>query len=85
MTLCPPPTKASGCTSDTVSRFCVPIIISLLTIFFLTCKVYPLGSLVNIGGPNKIVETDESKFGRLKYQRGHAVKGQWVLGSVAVR
>jgi transposase-like protein len=37
---------------------------------------------VKIDGPNKTVEIDESKFGRLKYHRGHPVKGQWVFGGV---
>ena len=35
-----------------------------------------------IGGPNKTVEIDDSKFGRCKYNRGNAVKGQWVFGDV---
>jgi transposase-like protein len=35
-----------------------------------------------IGGPNKTVEIDKSKFGRRKYHRGHPVKGQWVFGGV---
>jgi hypothetical protein len=35
-----------------------------------------------IDGPNKILEIDESKFGRRKYNRGHPVKGQWVFGGV---
>lgn len=35
-----------------------------------------------IGGPGKIVEIDESKFGKRKYHRGHAVEGQWVFGGV---
>ena len=35
----------------------------------------------NIGG-NMIVEADESKFGRRKYNRGHRVEGVWVLGVV---
>jgi hypothetical protein len=40
------------------------------------------GSSQKIGGPNKIVEIDESKIGRRKYNRGHPVQGQWVFGSV---
>ena len=33
-----------------------------------------------IGGENRIVEIDESKFGKRKYHRGKRVEGQWVLG-----
>jgi transposase-like protein len=35
-----------------------------------------------IGGRNKTIEIDESKFGRRKYGRGHPVKEQWVFGGV---
>jgi transposase-like protein len=35
-----------------------------------------------IGGPNKIFEIDESKFGRRKYNRDHLVMGQWVFGGI---
>lgn len=37
---------------------------------------------VPVGGPGKIVEIDESKFGRRKYHRGHRVEGQWVFGGI---
>ena len=33
-----------------------------------------------IGGNGIEVEIDESKFGKRKYQKGHAVEGQWVFG-----
>ncbi|XP_015377233.1 PREDICTED: uncharacterized protein LOC107171498 [Diuraphis noxia] len=35
-----------------------------------------------IGGVDKIVEIDESKFGKRKYHRGHRVEGQWLFGGV---
>ncbi|GFS54292.1 DDE_Tnp_IS1595 domain-containing protein [Trichonephila clavipes] len=35
-----------------------------------------------IGGKDCIVEIDESKFGKRKYNRGHLVEGQWVFGGV---
>jgi hypothetical protein len=44
--------------------------------------VFLEGCSVKIGGPNKTVEIDESKFGKRKYHRGHPFKGQWVFGGV---
>ena len=35
-----------------------------------------------IGGPNIIVEIDESKLGKRKYNRGHRIEGIWVAGGV---
>ena len=35
-----------------------------------------------IGGPGKIVQIDESKFGKRKCHRGHRVEGQWVFGGI---
>ena len=35
-----------------------------------------------IGGIGKVVEIDESKFGRRKYYRGHRVEGQWIFGGI---
>ena len=35
-----------------------------------------------IGGPGEIVEIDDSKFGKRKYNRGRRVMGKWVLGGI---
>src|SRR5580692_4738300 len=37
---------------------------------------------VTIGGEGIIVEIDETKLGKRKYNRGHRVDGVWVLGGV---
>lgn len=37
---------------------------------------------VQLGGPDKTVEIDESKFGKRKHYRGHRVDGVWVFGGV---
>jgi len=35
-----------------------------------------------IGGEGVIVEIDESKFGKRKYNRGHHIEGVWVIGGI---
>ena len=37
-----------------------------------------------IGGEGCMVEVDEAKFGKRKYQRGRLVEGQWVLGGICL-
>jgi hypothetical protein len=38
------------------------------------------GARIKIGGPGHIVEIDECKFGKRKYDRGRRVLGKWILG-----
>ena len=59
------------------------------SIFEICDKLRSLGGLDlylnkfdKIGGNNAIVEIDESKFGKRKYNRGHRVEGVWVVGAV---
>ena len=35
-----------------------------------------------IGGPGRIVQIDETKFGKRKHHRGHRVEGNWVFGGI---
>jgi len=35
-----------------------------------------------IGGPGRVVEVDESKFGKRKFSRGKKVDGVWVFGGI---
>ena len=44
--------------------------------------VYLEGSSEKLGGFNRTIEIDESKFGERKYHRGQPVNGQWVFGGV---
>ena len=37
---------------------------------------------LKIGGPNIIVEIDESKLAKRKYNRAHRVEGVWVVGGI---
>lgn len=46
----------------------------------LTCMSEEI--LGQIGGKDIVVEIDESKFGKRKYNRGHRVIGTWVVGLV---
>jgi transposase-like protein len=46
------------------------------------CEVNYLECKEKVGGPDKRVQIDESKFGKRKYHRGHRVEGQWVFGGI---
>ena len=45
------------------------------------CKVTVFVRWERLGGPEKVVQIDESKIGKRKYHRGH-VEGQWVFGGI---
>ena len=65
-----------------VSRISKKTIINILFKFekYLEPRFY--NQIKPIGGENIIVEIDESKFGKVKYHRGHRVDGVWVFGMV---
>ena len=46
------------------------------------CEITMFDSSQKIGGEGKIVQIDESKFGKRKYHQGHHVEGQWVFGGI---
>lgn len=47
-----------------------------------TLKEWAMHVMVAIGGPGKVVEIDESKLEKRKYNVGHAVEGQCVFGGI---
>ena len=46
------------------------------------CEVTFMEESESVGGEGKVVQIDESQFGKRKYHRGHHVEGQWVFGGI---
>ena len=46
------------------------------------CEITLLENSARFGGEGKIVQLDESKFGKGKSHRGYHVEGQWVFGGI---
>lgn len=66
----------TGHGSDTINR--------IFKLFRKAIALQVEQSEIKIGGPNVIVQLDESKFGKRKYHRGHRVEGVWVFGGVEI-
>ncbi len=49
---------------------------------FILEKIY--NNSGQIGGPGRIVQLDETKFGKRKYNRGKRVEGSWILGMIEI-
>lgn len=47
------------------------------------CLVSLIDTSEKIGGPGKIVEIDECKMGKRKYNRGRIIDGQWIFRGIA--
>ena len=46
------------------------------------CEIIIMEESKPIGGPEKVMQIDESKIGKRKYHHGHRVEGQWVFGEI---
>ena len=46
------------------------------------CEISLMEDSQSIGGEGKVVQIDESKFGKRKYHCRHHVEGQWVFGRI---
>jgi transposase-like protein len=64
-------TGHSSCTVSWIIRFCWELV---------TRNLLEEDNI--LGGDGIVVEVDKSKFGKLKYGRGHLIKGAWVLWGV---
>ncbi|KAK4290150.1 hypothetical protein Pmani_036937 [Petrolisthes manimaculis] len=55
---------------------------SVVSDMFVYIFTWSLKRQGKIGGKDMIVEIDESKFGKRKYNVGRIVEGQWVFGGI---
>lgn len=44
------------------------------------CINWSVRTSVQLGGPGTVVEIDEAKFGKRKFNRGRRIEGQWIFG-----
>ena len=60
----------------------VRVTIDWFNFFRDVCGQHFVNHPIEIGGPGTVVEIDESKFGKRKYNRGRMVDGHWVFGGI---
>ncbi|XP_071576488.1 uncharacterized protein [Temnothorax nylanderi] len=51
-----------------------------VTTVWLVCIYWAEKNSTKLGGPNIIVEIDEAKIGKRKYNRGRIIEGKWIFG-----
>jgi len=67
---------ATGLSSKTITNWCD----NLRQAIELDMQNLQMDNDYKVGGDDIIVEIDESKFGKRKYNRGHHVEGVWAFG-----
>ncbi|XP_071575579.1 uncharacterized protein [Temnothorax nylanderi] len=72
-----PPRHQFLCTELQLSE---PSVIDWVSFCREVCIYWAKKNSTKLGGPNKIVEIDEAKIGKRKYNRGRIIEGKWIFG-----
>jgi len=64
------------------TRLSRPTVVDFYNFCWEVCCVVIEEECERIGGPGNVVEIDESKFGKRKFNKGRHVDGVWVFGGI---